>query len=89
MRFIAKNEELYLRHEDNPCSYDDVQVGDEMYFTAYEDGELVVDGYNARVGKPEQFQRKYIVDYEFIESDLVEYDGEAFDVYYGKIINIH
>ena len=87
--FVAKNEELYLFHIDNVCSYENVEVGDCMYFTAYENKDLVVDGYNAKVGTPDQFRLKFIVDYEYIEGDLVEYEGECFEVNYGRIIKIH
>lgn len=87
--FIARNEELYLFHEDNDCSYENVEVGDKMYFTAYESNDLVVDGYNGRVGTPNQFQFKFVVDYEFISSHLVEYENECFEVNYGRIIKVH
>lgn len=89
MVYIGRNEELYLFHEDNAGSYTSVEVGDTMYFTAYINKDLVVDGYNARVGTPSQFRYKFVVDFEMIEADLVEYEGEAFEVIYARILKVH
>lgn len=89
MAYIGRNEELYLFHEDNAGSYVDVRVGDKMYFTAYTSKDLVVDGYNARVGTPNQFEYKYTVDFEMIESDIVEYEGDGFEVIFGRILKVY
>lgn len=88
-RFVVEKKGLYLFHEDNVGSYESVEVGDTMYFTAYTSEDLVVDGYNARVGTPSQFQFKYVVDYEIIEHDLVEYEDDCFEVVYGRVIRVY
>ena len=89
MSITIEKDELYLFHENNAGSYVDVEVGDTMYFTAYESKDLVVDGYNAKVGTPDQFRLKFIVDYEVIEYDLVEYNDECFEVIYGRITKVY
>lgn len=71
---------LYLWHKDNSASInaEDVEIGDMMYISIC-DG-LGCDGYDAAIGKPEDFREKLYVEYEYIipttPSELVEFKDE-------------
>ena len=73
---------LYLWHKDNIASInvEDVMIGDMMYISI--DEGLGVDGYDGTVGKPEDFQDKLYVEYEWEigKSELCEYKND-----YGEI----